>query len=283
MHTDAFLQEEGFRRVLYSTQETAPPVSPEDPLESLLAQVIRRRPYIAALALISPGGKLWASALPGGVEAESVAAMAAPVALLGRRVALEQLGSDMRQAYVEGEGGYAILRAIGEAAVLLTIAAADANLALVLHDVDMLEGHVAQIMGITAREAGKWTEAASSIERLRRLVSEGQMPEVLEDHLGDLRAKLESLDLGFFPERVETVRARLQYPHHLEEIEVELLALENDVMDALEQDIVPPASFIAGGPEVLVADQDATERVGQQNSFLRRALKWLASMIESED
>ncbi|MBL7064939.1 MAG: roadblock/LC7 domain-containing protein [Anaerolineae bacterium] len=270
------LPEEGLQRTL-GTREYALPVPPRDSLESLLTQVIRRRPYIVALALISPGGKLWASALPDGVEAETVAAMAAPVALLGRRVALEQLGSDMRQAHVEGEGGYAILRTIGEAAVLLTIASADANLALVLHDVDMLEGHVARVMGITAREAGKWTEAASSIERLRRLVSEGQAVGMPEDRLGDLRSKLESLDLGFFPERVNALRARLQYPHHLKEVEAELLTLEKDVMVALEQDITPPvlSSVIAG--------QDVAERVGQQSSFLRRALKWLASMIESED
>ena len=279
LRTDAFIEEQRLQRALYNTQEKSPPVLPEDPLKSLLAQVVRRRPYIAALALISPGGRLWASAMPDGVEAESVAAMAAPVALLGRRVALEQLGSDMRQAYVEGEGGYAILRAIGEVAILLTIASADANLALVLHDVDMLEAHVAQIMGITPREAGKWTEAASSIEKLRRSVSEGQMTEGPEDHLGALGAKLDSLDLGFFPERVATIRSRLQYPHRLEEIEAELLALEKDVMDALEQDIIPPVSSTAGRPEMVTA----TERVDQQSSFLRRALRWLASMIESED
>ena len=121
-------------------------------LEGLLAQVVRRRPYIKSLALISPGGKLLASAMPSGVEAESVAAMASPVALLGRRVALEQLGSDMRQAYVEGEGGYAILRVVGETAILLTIASADANLAMVLHDVDLLNGRVAQLMDIAPRD-----------------------------------------------------------------------------------------------------------------------------------
>ena len=130
---DTFL-EENLQQTPHSTGGNGPRTS----LERLLAQVIGRRPYITALALISPGGKLWASALPSGVEAETVAALAAPVALLGRRITLEQLGSEMRQAYIEGQGGYAILRAIGEAAVLLTIASADANLALVLHDVELL-------------------------------------------------------------------------------------------------------------------------------------------------
>jgi predicted regulator of Ras-like GTPase activity (Roadblock/LC7/MglB family) len=270
---DTFL-EENLQQAPHSTGGNSPRTS----LERLLAQVIGRRPYITALALISPGGKLWASALPSGVEAETVAAMAAPVALLGRRITLEQLGSEMRQAYIEGQGGYAILRAIGEAAVLLTIASADANLALVLHDVELLEAHVAQVMGIATREAGQWAEAAPSIEKLRKLVaSEVQTTEVLDDRLDDLRTKLESLDLGFFPERVSTIRARLQYAHHLEEIEAELLALEKDVMSALEQDMIPPVSSVA------VAGQETAGQTDQRSSFLRRALKWLASMIESED
>jgi predicted regulator of Ras-like GTPase activity (Roadblock/LC7/MglB family) len=240
-----------------------------DALQNLLKQVIQRRPYITALALISPGGRLWASALPDGVEAESVAAMAAPVALLGRRVALEQLKSDMRQAYVEGEGGYAILRAIGEAAVLLTIAPSDANLALVLHDVDLLEDRVSHVMGIASPGIGKWTEVASSIENLRRLVSERAVSETLESRHDDLRAKLNSLDMGLFQKRVAAIRAQLESPHEniedLEEIEAKLRVLEKDVMKALERQM----------PQV-------TDQAGQQNSFLRRAYTWLASMIESK-
>jgi predicted regulator of Ras-like GTPase activity (Roadblock/LC7/MglB family) len=261
-------------RVIYSTREdTRAPL--ENSLENLLEQVIQRRPYITALALISPGGQLWASALPGDVEAESVAAMAAPIALLGQRVALEQLKSDMRQAYVEGEGGYAILRAIGEAAVLLTTASTDANLALVLHDVDLLESHVAQMMEVTTSGVGKWSEAATSIEHLRRLVSERPISEVLEDRQDDLRAKLNSLDMGFYQKRVNAIRARLQDPRQLEEIEdledleaieAELLALEKDVMAALEREMVP-----------------VTEQADPQNSLVRRTLKWLVSTIESRD
>ena len=271
-HRGTFLNK--LLRVLYSTREDArAPL--ENSLESLLEQVIQRRPYITALALISPGGQLWASALPGGVEAESVAAMAAPIALLGQRVALEQLESDMRQAYVEGEGGYAILRSIGEAAVLLTTASTDANLALVLHDVDSLESHVAEMMEVATPETGKWTEAATSIEHLRRLVSERPISEVLEDRQDNLRAKLNSLDMGFYQKRVNAIRAKLQDPRQLEEIEdleeieeieAELLAKEKDVMAALEREMVP-----------------ATEPENQQNSLLRRTLKWLVSTIGSKD
>jgi predicted regulator of Ras-like GTPase activity (Roadblock/LC7/MglB family) len=271
-HRGTFLNK--LLRVIYSPRENAK-APLENSLESLLEQVIQRRPYITALALISPGGQLWASALPNGVEAESVAAMAAPIALLGQRVALEQLKSDMRQAYVEGEGGYAILRSIGQEAVLLTTASADANLALVLHDVDSLESHVSEMLEITTSEVGKWSEAATSIEHLRRLVSDRPISEVLENRQDDLRAKLNSLDMGFYQKRVTAIRNRLQDPRQfeeiedledLEEIEAELLALEKDVMAALEREMVP-----------------ATEQENRQNSPLRRTLKWLTSTIESKD
>jgi len=275
---ELYRQEEESGQPLYNTGEGRRPEPAKSPLENLLGQVIRRRPYITALAVISPGGRLWASAMPSGVEAESVAAMAAPVALLGRRVALEQLGSDMRQAYVEGQGGYTILRTIGEEAVLLIIAAEDANLALVLHDVDLLEDRVTQLMKmkVTPREAGpKWTLAASSIEDLRRAASE-EPPDLQEARLEALRTKLSSLDLGFFPEQVSSIRAKLQdspgeEPHDLEAIEAELFALEQDVMKALEQETPLPVSSAA------------ERRRGDQPHFLRRALRWLASMIESED
>ncbi|RLC65954.1 MAG: hypothetical protein DRI48_05830 [Chloroflexi bacterium] len=268
-------------------------VPSQDPLTGLLKRVINRRPHIAALALVSSGGRMWASALPGGVEPESVAAMAAPTMLLGRRVALEQLGGDVRQVYVEGEGGYVILRSIGEAVILLAIAPANASPGLFLHDVDLLEKRVAQLLGIPAREPGQLTEAAASIEALRQAVGEGQTPEALEAHLDTLRDKLESLDLGFFPQRVADLRARMQNPCSGEEIaalETALLALERDVMAALEQDV----EDLAVSAEAVVLELDAaagaksetaieTEPIDQKSSFLRRALKWLALMIASED
>lgn len=297
----------------------------EQLLQALLQQVIERRPYITSLALVSPGGKLWASALPGGVEAESVAAMVAPVALLGRRISLEQLGADMRQVYVEGEGGYAILCAIAEAMVLLVVASAEANLALVLHDVRQLESRVAQVMGLDLNAPGGWAEAGPAIERLRRLVSEGRISATQEGRLAELQSKLDSLDLGMFPERVAELRARLQTPQRLDalqeldQIEADLGALERDVMAALDEQmrapvvlaapavlaapVQPPAptqeskvevTAVAAGPAVEPPEPVAPSRRREprtdrapvattQGSVIRRMLKWLATMIESED
>jgi predicted regulator of Ras-like GTPase activity (Roadblock/LC7/MglB family) len=272
--------------------------SQQQMLQDLLVQATQRRPYIHALAVVSPGGQLLAAVLPQEVEAESVAAMAAPAALLGRRIALEQLEGDMRQVYVEGEGGYVILRAVGKKAILLIVAAADANLALVLHDVLQLEGHAAEIIGVTAEETSAWTEAAPAIERLRRLVSESGDEEAVAQHLDDLRHKLDSLDLGYFPERVAAVRERLEIAQvrqesgYIEEIEADLLALERDVVGQIEQPAVgiapaavPVVAPAARQPQPLVAGkaQADKESVDTRGSFLRRALRWLASMIASED
>jgi len=285
----------------------------EQLLRALLQQVIERRPYITALALVSPGGRLWASALPGGVEAESVAAMVAPVALLGRRISLEQLGADMRQVYVEGEGGYAIMCSMAEAMVLLVVAAAGANLALVLHDVRQLESRVAQVMGLDLGAPGGWAEAGPAIDRLRRLVSDGRLSATQDGRLAELQSKLDSLDLGLFPERVAGLRARLQTPQRLDtlqeldQIEADLAALERDVMAALDEQMRAPVTLpVPAAPPTPVQVETAvpmpsaaptpsaapkrhairTERAPvatTQGSVIRRMLKWLATMIESED
>lgn len=272
--------------------------SQQQALQDMLVQATQRRPYINALAVVSPGGQLWAAVLPEGVEAESVAAMAAPAALLGRRIALEQLEGDMRQVYVEGQEGYVILRAVGKEAILLIVAAGDANLALILHDVVQLETHAAEIIGTTAEETSAWAEAAPAIERLRRLVSEGGDEEALLQRLGDLRHKLDSLDLGYFPERVAAARQKLEMAqirrdlHSVEQIEAELLALERDVVAGVEQPaaVQIPAAVPAVAPAAGQAQPQGEgkaradkESVDTRGSFLRRALRWLASMIASED
>jgi len=272
--------------------------SQQQMLQDVLVQAAHRRSYINALAVVSPGGQLWAAVLPAEVEAESVAAMAAPAALLGRRIALEQLEGDMRQVYVEGEGGYVILRAVGKEAILLVVAAADSTLALVLHDVSQLEGHVGRIVGVTAEESTAWTEAAPAIERLRRLVSEGTDEAALTQRLGDLQHKLDSLDLGYFPERVAAARQKMavaqtrQDVRDIEEIETDLLALEQAVMARIAEATpaaAPPAVAAmapAGEPvpvPVPVKARAAKESIDTRGSFLRRALRWLASMIASED
>ncbi len=279
-----------------STEQVAQPKH----LEDLLSQAIQRRPHLTALALVSPGGQLWAAVLPAGVEPESIAAMAAPAALLGRRIALEQLEGEMRQVYVEGDGGYVILRAVGREVILLAVAAAEANLALVLHDVLQIEEHVGKVVGVTPLGAEEWVAATPAIERLRRLTSEGRAADIPRERLVHLRQKLDSLNLGYFPERVAAIRARLDRSWngrdlgHIEEVEAELLTLERDVMAIVEPPlaVATPAPAAETAPIVaeplpaVMADlsiQPGRERTRAGSSFIRRALRWLASIIASED
>jgi hypothetical protein len=131
---------------------------------------------------------------------------------------------------------------------------------------------------------------------------------VRNGRLKDLRAKLDSLDLGFFPERVTAIRINLEAPQCLEEVEAELIALELDVMTAIERQMEAPdpvsedeqdAADAHDEPAALYLDQEGGDEsgvlavspdldlVGEQvdgrNSLVRRTLKWLASIIESED
>ena len=295
-------------------KRTAKPRIPnQDLLNALLGQAVQRRPYMSALALVTPGGQLMAAALPPDVEGETLAALAAPVALLGRRIALEQLNADMRQVFVEGDGGYAILRAIGAAAVLLTVATHSANIALVLHDVRQLEIHLSEALGITSATAKpQWSEAAGAIDRLRQLITDGKAPGLVEGQIEAVQAKLDSLDLGYFPERVADLRARLNAPTTLsdpaviDQLEAELLQLEQDVMVALDQQMAttteeekrrqaatakrsarpakaPDTSARAARrtPETEALEPEPQDQ--PNSSMIRRMLRWLASMIESND
>ena len=290
-----------------------PRIANQDLLNALLGQAVQRRPYMSALALVTPGGQLMAAALPPNVEGETLAALAAPVALLGRRIALEQLNADMRQVFVEGEGGFTILRAIGNAAVLLTVATSNANIALVLHDVRQLEIHLSEVMGITNANATakpQWAEAAGAIGKLRQLITDGKAPGLVEGQLEADRAKLDSRDLGYFPERVADLRARLNSPatigdtEAVDQLEAELLQLEQDVMAALDQQMATAAeeekqrqaaaakrparpakssgaSTARTAPEAETLEPESQDQ--PNSSIIRRMLRWLASMIESND
>jgi predicted regulator of Ras-like GTPase activity (Roadblock/LC7/MglB family) len=72
-----------------------------------------------------------ASSLPAGVEEDRVSAMSAAMLSLGERIASELGRGALDEVYVKGNGGYVILTAIGEEAVLTVLARAGAKLGLV--------------------------------------------------------------------------------------------------------------------------------------------------------
>ncbi len=86
---------------------------------------------IEASAIVSVDGLAIASSLPPGVEEDRVAAMSAAMLSLGERIASELGRGVLDEVYVKGAGGYVIVTAVGEEAVLTILARAGAKLGLV--------------------------------------------------------------------------------------------------------------------------------------------------------
>jgi uncharacterized protein len=85
---------------------------------------------IEAAAIISVDGLPIATLLPQDVEEDRISAMSAAMLSLGERIATELGRGVLDEVYVHGEGGYVLLRAIGEEAVLTVLARQHAKLGL---------------------------------------------------------------------------------------------------------------------------------------------------------
>ncbi len=89
---------------------------------------------IEASAVVSVDGLIIASDLPVDVEEDRVSAMSAAMISLGERIAGELGRGNLDQVYIRGSNGYVILMAVGEEAVLTSLARSDARLGLVFLD-----------------------------------------------------------------------------------------------------------------------------------------------------
>lgn len=91
-------------------------------------------PDVEAAAIISVDGLSMASAMPGDIEEDRVAAMSAAMLSLGERIAGELGRGKLDQVYIKGTQGYVILMSVGEEAVLTVLARKDAKLGLIFLD-----------------------------------------------------------------------------------------------------------------------------------------------------
>ena len=91
-------------------------------------------PDIEASAIVSVDGLPIATALPREVEEDRVSAMSAAMISLGERIASELGRGTLEQVYIKGESGFVVLMAIGEEAVLTTLAREQAKLGLIFLD-----------------------------------------------------------------------------------------------------------------------------------------------------
>jgi predicted regulator of Ras-like GTPase activity (Roadblock/LC7/MglB family) len=102
-----------------------------DLLVNRLRDLQASAPDVEAAAIISVDGLSIASSLPSGVEEDRVSAMSAAMLSLGERIATELRRKSLEQVYVKGEGGYVVLGAVGDEAVLTVLARSKAKLGLV--------------------------------------------------------------------------------------------------------------------------------------------------------
>jgi uncharacterized protein len=91
-------------------------------------------PDVEASAVVSVDGLTMASALPATVEEDRVSAMSAAMLSLGERISSELGRGTLDQVYIKGEGGYVILMAIGDQAVLTILARPQTKLGLLFLD-----------------------------------------------------------------------------------------------------------------------------------------------------
>ncbi|MEJ2488016.1 MAG: roadblock/LC7 domain-containing protein [Anaerolineales bacterium] len=86
---------------------------------------------IIASAVVSVDGLTMASALPGDVEEDRVAAMSAAMLSLGERISGELGRGGLDEVYIRGEDGFVLLTAVGDEAVLTALARNEAKLGMI--------------------------------------------------------------------------------------------------------------------------------------------------------
>lgn len=119
----------------------------EERLADALNRLMEESREIQAAALVSLDGFTMASALPEGMQEDRVGAMSAAILGLGERAAAELGRGSLSQVFIEGDGGYVMLIAAGERAVLTCLADSEAKLGLVLYDMRVSAQEIAVILG----------------------------------------------------------------------------------------------------------------------------------------
>jgi hypothetical protein len=104
-------------------------------------------PEIEASAVVSVDGLIMASALPAEVEEDRVSAMSAAMLSLGERIAGELGRGGLDQVYIHGKGGYVLLTAIGQEAVLTALAREGAKLGLIFLEMRRAAEHLERLVG----------------------------------------------------------------------------------------------------------------------------------------
>jgi predicted regulator of Ras-like GTPase activity (Roadblock/LC7/MglB family) len=116
-------------------------------LVNRLKEMQAATPEIEASAVVSVDGLIMASALPVDVEEDRVSAMSAAMLSLGERIATELRRGVLDQVYIHGDNGYVLLSAVGDEAVLTTLARQDAKLGLIFLEMRRATEDLEQLVG----------------------------------------------------------------------------------------------------------------------------------------
>ena len=103
-------------------------------------------PDVEASAVVSVDGLIMASSLPAGIEEDRVSAMSAAMLSLGERIASELGRGVLDQVYIHGDSGYVILMAVGDEAVLTSLAREGAKLGLIFLDMRRAADDLAKLV-----------------------------------------------------------------------------------------------------------------------------------------
>ncbi|MBU0495345.1 MAG: roadblock/LC7 domain-containing protein [Chloroflexi bacterium] len=111
-----------------------------------LRQLHMSTPDMEAAAVVHRSGLVMSSTLPLGAVEDRVAAMSAAMIALDERIAQELSRGRLLQTYLRGEHGYICMVAVGDEAVLTTLARDGAMVGLVLHSMQRVAQELAQLI-----------------------------------------------------------------------------------------------------------------------------------------
>ncbi len=110
-------------------------MSRSEQISKLLKTLSTTTPDVEAAAVVDNDGLMIASALPGDVEDDRVAAMSAALLGMSERIARELKRGAFSLVMIRGDEGYTILSRCGPDAVLTVLATGTAKLGLIFLDV----------------------------------------------------------------------------------------------------------------------------------------------------
>ena len=102
-------------------------------------------PGVEGAALVSADGLMISSALPE-AEQERVAAISAALLSLGEKATNELDRGTLNEIYVKSDRGYTLLTSVGENALFLVLAKADAQIGLIFVDMRRMAESLLEIL-----------------------------------------------------------------------------------------------------------------------------------------